>query len=66
MRVISRKLCGFLLIFSTSFTLVSVLLLFLLSISLSAAANKFCELVQVGIDVYIPHRKYQVKPRSSP
>ena len=22
--------------------------------------------VQVGIDVYIPHRKYQVKPHSSP
>ena len=28
----------------------------------SAAASKFCEWVQVGIDVYIPHRKYQVKP----
>ena len=26
----------------------------------------FCELVQVRIDVYIPHRKYQVKPHSSP
>ena len=25
----------------------------------SAAASEFCELVQVGIDVYIPHRKYQ-------
>ena len=25
-----------------------------------------CEWVQVGIDVYIPHRKYQVKPHSSP
>ena len=24
----------------------------------SAAANEFCEWVQVGIDVYIPHRKY--------
>ena len=24
----------------------------------SAAASKFCEWVQVGIDVYIPHRKY--------
>ena len=33
---------------------------------LSAAANEFCEWVQVGIDVYIPHRKYQVKPHSSP
>ena len=31
-----------------------------------AAASKFCEWVQVGIDVYIPHRKYQVKPHSSP
>ena len=25
-----------------------------------------CEWVQVGIDVYIPHRKYQVKPHSCP
>ena len=32
----------------------------------STAASEFCEWVQVGIDVYIPHRKYQVKPRSSP
>ena len=31
-----------------------------------AAASEFCERVQVGIDVYIPHRKYQVKPHSSP
>ena len=31
----------------------------------SAAASEFCELVQVGIDVYTPHRKYQVKPHSS-
>ena len=29
-----------------------------------AAAGKCCEWVQVGIDVYIPHRKYQVKPHS--
>ena len=29
----------------------------------SCAANEFCEWVQVGI---IPHRKYQVKPHSSP
>ena len=26
----------------------------------SAAASEFCEWVQAGIDVYIPHRKYQV------
>ena len=32
----------------------------------SAAASEFCEWVQVGIYVYIPHRKYQVKPHSSP
>ena len=31
----------------------------------SAAACEFCEWVQVGIDVYIPHRKYQVNPHSS-
>ena len=32
----------------------------------SAAASESCEYVQVGIDVYIPHRKYHVKPHSSP
>ena len=32
----------------------------------SAAASELCEWVQVGVDVYIPHRKYQVKPHSSP
>ena len=31
----------------------------------SAAASEFCEWVQVGIDVYISHRKCQVKPQSS-
>ena len=35
-------------------------------LSASAAAKEFCEWVEVGIDVYIPHRKYQVKPHSSP
>ena len=35
-------------------------------LSASAAASEFCEWVWVGIDVYIPHRKYQVKPHSSP
>ena len=30
------------------------------------AVSECCEWVQVGIDVYIPHRKYQVKPHSSP
>ena len=33
-------------------------------LSASAAASEFCEWVQVGIDVYIPHCKYQVKPHS--
>ena len=32
----------------------------------AAAATEFCESVQVGIDAYISHRKYQVKPHSSP
>ena len=32
----------------------------------SAAASEFCEWGQVIIDVYIPHRKYQIKPHSSP
>ena len=26
----------------------------------------FCEWVQVGTDVYIPHQKYKVKPHLSP
>ena len=34
--------------------------------SASAAGSEFCEWVQVGIDVYIPHRMYQVKPHSAP
>ena len=32
----------------------------------SAAASEFCEWVQIGIDVYIPHGKNQIKPHSSP
>ena len=39
---------------------------YIFKLGASAAASEFCELVQVGIDVYIPHRKYQVKPHSSP
>ena len=35
-------------------------------LSASTAASEFCEWVQVGIDVYIPHHKYQVKPHSPP
>ena len=32
----------------------------------SAADSEFCERVQVGIDIYIPQHKYQIKPHSSP
>ena len=32
----------------------------------ASAPGKFCEWVHIGIDVYIPHHKYQVKPHSSP
>ena len=39
---------------------------YVFKLSASAATSEFCEWVQVGIDVYIPHRKYQVKPHSSP
>ena len=35
-------------------------------LSASAVASEFCEWVQVGTDVYIPYRKYQVKPHLSP
>ena len=31
----------------------------------NAPTSEFCEWVQVGTDVYIPHRKYQVKLQSS-
>ena len=31
----------------------------------SAAASEFCEWVQVEIDAFIPHRKYQVNSHSS-
>ena len=37
-----------------------------LKLSASGAASKFYEWVQVEIDLYIPHRKYQVKHHSSP
>ena len=36
------------------------------SAAAAAAASEFCEWIQVGIDIYIPHRKYQVKSHSSP
>ena len=32
----------------------------------SAAASEFCDWIQFGIDVYVLHRKYQVKPHSFP
>ena len=32
----------------------------------SAAASEFCVWIQAGIDVHIPHRKYEFKPPSSP
>ena len=35
-------------------------------LSPSTAPREFCDRVQVGIDVYILHHKYHVKPHSSP
>ena len=37
----------------------------IIKLGASAAASEFCEWVQVGTDVYIPHRKYQVKSHQS-
>ena len=36
------------------------------NLSASAAASQFCEWVPVGIDVYIPNYKYQIKLHSFP
>ena len=33
---------------------------YIFKLSASAAAREFCEWVQVGTDVFIPHEKYQV------
>ena len=38
----------------------------ILKLGASAAANEFCEWVHDAIDVYIPHRKYQINLHSSP
>ena len=38
----------------------------LFKLGASAAAEEFCEWVQVGIDVYILHHKYQVNHHSLP
>ena len=38
----------------------------LFQLASSSAATEFCEWVQVGVDVYIPHRNFQVKPHQSP
>ena len=35
-------------------------------IGASTAASDFCDRLQVGIDVYIPYRKFHAKPHSSP
>ena len=37
-----------------------------LKLSVSGAASEFCKWDHVGIDVHTLHRKYQVKPHSSP
>ena len=34
-------------------------------LSPSAGASEFCQWIQVGIDVYIPHCMYQIKPHLS-
>ena len=34
--------------------------------SASGVSNEFCDWAKAGINVYIPHRKYQAKPHLSP
>ena len=46
--------------------LVLIQIIYIFKLGASAATSEFCEWVHVGIDVCIPHRKYQVKPHSSP
>ena len=38
----------------------------ILNLGASTAVSEFCVWVQIWIDVYIPHRKYKVKPHLSP
>ena len=38
---------------------------YIFKLSAFDVASKFCEWIQVGIDVYIPLSKYQIKPHSS-
>ena len=38
---------------------------YIFKLSASVAASEFCQWVQIGTGVYIPHYKYQVKPHSS-
>ena len=38
----------------------------LFKLGASATASEFCEWLKAGIDVYVPHRKHQVKPHLSP
>ena len=38
---------------------------YIFKLSASVAAGEFCQWVQIGTGVYIPHYKYQVKPHSS-
>ena len=39
---------------------------YIFKLGASAVTSEFSEWIQVETDVYIPHRKYQVKPHSSP
>ena len=51
--------------FMTTLVLIGTVFV-IFKLSASAAASKFCEWIQVGTDVYIPHCKYQVEPHTSP
>ena len=53
-------------LFSPAFDCVPWEDIFRLGTFAAAPAAEFCVWVQVGIDLYIPHRKYHVKPLSFP
>ena len=49
-------------LYSLWLVLIGTFFMIIWDISASAAAREFCEWVQLGIHVWIPHHKYEVKP----
>ena len=58
---VHNRMTRYITLLMTNLDLIGMVIM-IFKLSACAAASQFCEWVQVGIDVYIPHRKYQVKP----